>query len=345
MSESSPMGRTMEYAAEHFVPLTVTFELSVSCNLKCVHCYNFDRSQPTPKAQALTPSEIFRILDEIAQAGALIVSFTGGEALLHPHLNEFIRHSRKNKLAVRVKTNGTRLTAARAKNLREAGTNDVEISLYGSSGKTHDTFTRVQGSFEKTLEGARQARKAGLGVRFSLILHRQNVKEYSSMVKLANDLGVDYQTSTDLTERYDGSPGSLQSRMTKQDLQILYKGPLGSTFAGGVNRSEHFQCGCARVSCGINQEGIVYPCIGAPIPSGSLRQQSFQEIWDQSSVFQWIRGLQLRDFKDCQKCEKRPYCQRSSGAVYCNTGDYTAKEEWFCDQAELLQNLNQETLA
>ena len=33
-------------ATEKCIPLTVTLELTLRCNLRCVHCYNFDRDLP-----------------------------------------------------------------------------------------------------------------------------------------------------------------------------------------------------------------------------------------------------------------------------------------------------------
>ncbi|MFP5502519.1 MAG: hypothetical protein ACLGIN_08510, partial [Candidatus Sericytochromatia bacterium] len=39
----------MAKAYELCVPLFVTLELTLRCNLRCVHCYNFDRETPMPK--------------------------------------------------------------------------------------------------------------------------------------------------------------------------------------------------------------------------------------------------------------------------------------------------------
>src|SRR5437660_231830 len=80
-------------AWSQFIPLNVTLELSLKCNLRCVHCYNFDRSKPYFPVNELTPVEVKRILDEISQEGTLFISFTGGEALAHPHLLDFIKHA------------------------------------------------------------------------------------------------------------------------------------------------------------------------------------------------------------------------------------------------------------
>ena len=35
-------------AYDRCIPLNVTLELTLRCNIRCTHCYNFDRDQPRP---------------------------------------------------------------------------------------------------------------------------------------------------------------------------------------------------------------------------------------------------------------------------------------------------------
>ena len=62
-------------------PLYVVWETTLDCNARCVHCYSdavFGRGDehywPKPKALAL--------IDELAEAGVLILALSGGEVLL-----------------------------------------------------------------------------------------------------------------------------------------------------------------------------------------------------------------------------------------------------------------------
>lgn len=335
--EPSVIGRLERHAYLNHVPLHVTFEITLGCNLRCVHCYNFDRSEPAPrelKSDALNPAEILRILDEVADAGALFVGFTGGEALLHPHLLRFVERARDRGCVVRIKSNGTLLTPSRVAGLVEAGASFVDISVYGAVPETHDRFTTVQGSFAKTKTGIESARDGGLRPQLSFILHRDNVHEVPAMVELAETLGVGYSFSTELTGRYDGTTSSRDLRMTREQFQTLLQGPNGASFDSYLEDGE-VRCPCARSNCGISASGEVYPCIGAPIPSGNLRKKSFQEIWKNSEQLNRIRGLEVRDFKSCEPCKYRKHCSRSSGSVYVDTGDYTGAEPQACMEAEV----------
>ncbi len=340
------MGKIQQWiidaAHDRNIPLNTTIELGLGCNLACKHCYNFDRSQTRPDTGKvpLDKERILHLIDELAAAGCLVVAFTGGEALLHPHLFTFIRRARDRNLVVRLKTNGALMTADKVQALKNSQVGEIEVSLYGGSAQVHDDFTRTQGSFVATWTGIHKAIAVGLNVRVNYILHRGCVDEFPEMLKKVNDLGIEFSVSTELTKRYDETEDSLDLRLTREDLRKLYTGSCRDFFATEPNPQDSVQCGCAKINCGIGYDGTVYPCIGAPIPSGSLLEQSFADIWANSAVFREIRGLTLKSFKDCAPCDKRAFCQRSSGAVYTNTGDYTGKEQWTCDQAELLKELH-----
>lgn len=331
------------------VPLSVTFEITLRCNIRCAHCYNFDRDVPyaeTVRARELTPDEILRILREVREAGGLYLAFSGGEALVHPELDRFVRAAADLHFAVTVKSNGTLLTPDRVRRLTEAGGGNVEVSLYGAKAATHDAFVKVPGAFERTVQGIGTARDLGMPVRLSFSLVKGNAAEAAEMVALAERMGVACNLDPQITARYDGNPNSLAQRLDREELERLYRGPLrGMVPAPDFNPGRSVQCSCARTVAGISAFGEVYPCIGAPVPSGNLREKSFGEIWRTSPELNRIRGLTLEDFKVCQPCPDRPYCRRSSGVVVSNTGNYTGPEEFTCMEANVLRKVHEEAPA
>src|SRR6476659_4464274 len=98
-------------AYDKCIPLDVTLELTLRCNLRCVHCYNFDRELPylplKKREEELSDAEIHRILDEVREEGCLYLALTGGESLVHPSLGEFVAHGARSGMMVTVKSNGT----------------------------------------------------------------------------------------------------------------------------------------------------------------------------------------------------------------------------------------------
>jgi len=94
------------------------------CNLSCTYCNEFDDfSKPVPLA------EMLRRIDLLADLGTSIISFSGGEPLLHPELDDLIVRIRRRGAIAGMITNGYLLTADRIKRLNRAGLEHMQISI------------------------------------------------------------------------------------------------------------------------------------------------------------------------------------------------------------------------
>jgi MoaA/NifB/PqqE/SkfB family radical SAM enzyme len=68
-------------------------------------------------------------LDQLARLGTTIVTFSGGEPLLHPELDRLIAHVRSRGIIAGMITNGYLLTAKRVQELNDAGLDHMQISI------------------------------------------------------------------------------------------------------------------------------------------------------------------------------------------------------------------------
>ena len=94
------------------------------CNLSCTYCNEYDDvSKPVPL------ETMKRRIDLLADLGTNIVTISGGEPLLHPELDDIIRHMRKYPIIAGMITNGYLLTAERIKRLNAAGLDHLQISI------------------------------------------------------------------------------------------------------------------------------------------------------------------------------------------------------------------------
>lgn len=94
------------------------------CNLACAYCNEFDADS---KPVSL---ETMRIrLDRLGELGTTIITFSGGEPLLHPDLDELIAHARRAGAITGLITNGYLLTADRVRRLNRAGLEHMQISI------------------------------------------------------------------------------------------------------------------------------------------------------------------------------------------------------------------------
>jgi MoaA/NifB/PqqE/SkfB family radical SAM enzyme len=94
------------------------------CNLSCAYCNEYDKvSNPVPTA------EMLRRIDLLAALGTEIITFSGGEPLLHPDLDQLIQRIRGHKRIATLITNGYLLSVERIRQLNRAGLEHLQISI------------------------------------------------------------------------------------------------------------------------------------------------------------------------------------------------------------------------
>ena len=94
------------------------------CNLACGYCNEFDKtSQPVPL------DTMRRRLDKLAALGTSVITISGGEPLLHPQMDDVIRHIRRHGMIAGLISNGYFFTPERIKRLNDAGLEYLQISI------------------------------------------------------------------------------------------------------------------------------------------------------------------------------------------------------------------------
>ena len=94
------------------------------CNLSCTYCNEYDDfSPPVP-----TDTMVHR-LNLLAGLGTRIITFSGGEPLLHPELDTLIATVRRRGAIAGMITNGYNLMPDRIKRLNRAGLDHLQISI------------------------------------------------------------------------------------------------------------------------------------------------------------------------------------------------------------------------
>src|SRR5258705_827350 len=101
----------------HIIPMR-------QCNLACTYCNEFDDfSKPVPL------DEMKSRLDILAGMGTSIITISGGEPLMHPEIDEVIRHIRRRGMIAGLITNGFLLDKKTIEKLNAAGLEHLQISI------------------------------------------------------------------------------------------------------------------------------------------------------------------------------------------------------------------------
>jgi len=213
-------------------PFQVVWNITRACNLKCLHCYE---SAGIKGADELTTEEAMRGIDILADAGVLILAFSGGEPTIRPDILQLIQHASDRGMFTAVATNAVLFSSRRkVREFKKAGLQFAQISLDGIDPKTHDLFRGVPGTFQKTVEGIRNCVAEGLFVEMATTGTRYNVDEIPALIDFAANLGVNWFMLYNFVPTGRGSD-IIESDLTPDEREHVLKICWNKMKGGGVD--------------------------------------------------------------------------------------------------------------
>jgi radical SAM protein with 4Fe4S-binding SPASM domain len=332
---SSLMAEIAQRAFAMGVPLSAQMDLTYRCNERCVHCY-----LPHHDAGELTTAEISRVFRELADAGTLFLTLSGGEPLVRKDFFEIVAFARSLQFNVKLKTNGILIGAREATRLRALGVEKVQISIYSHLAEVHDAITRVKGSFARSIRAIGFLKEQGLKIAIATILMKQNRDDYRQVLALARRLDVTCTLDPTITPFIDGDPSLLRLRISVSSLrevmldQDLASGnePVAVDEPPDDAMLDGAPCSAGHTSIYISPYGDVFPCVQFPLPTGNIRQRSFAEIWNKSPDLLAVRSIRLRDLPICSSCVHSGSCTRCPGLAYME-GDMRGPSSADCEKS------------
>jgi 12,18-didecarboxysiroheme deacetylase len=165
----------------------VVWNITRQCNLKCVHCYA--HAKATTGNSELTTQQGKDLIDDLAQFGVPVLLFSGGEPLVRQDLAELAAYAVKKGMRAVISTNGTLISAATARILKDIGLSYVGISLDGMQ-EINDRFRGVKGAFKSALEGIKNCQTAGIKVGLRFTINKFNVGEIPAIFALIEEMDI-----------------------------------------------------------------------------------------------------------------------------------------------------------
>src|SRR6516225_2297973 len=201
------------------------------CNLDCGYCNEYDDfSKPVPI------EEMKRRLDLLADMGTSIITISGGEPLMHPDLDDIIRHIRHRGMIAGLITNGFFLNKERIERLNAAGLEHLQISIDNAAPD------EVSKKSLKTLDGR-------LGILSEWAVFQVNinsvlgsgVKNSEDALKIAHRaLELGFTSTVGIIHDHDGQLKPLVPRVQEIFEEIMTLGKRS------FSRFNHFQHNVAR---------------------------------------------------------------------------------------------------
>ncbi|MCX6356959.1 MAG: radical SAM protein, partial [Candidatus Aureabacteria bacterium] len=173
------------------------------CNLRCHMCDLFGRGEEIDsirsRREGAEGSFSMELLERLCNSfGCMkpVLSFGGGEPLLHPAIAAMVSRAKERGFTCTLTTNGT-LLAAHAASLVEAGLDSLVLSIDGPE-EIHDATRGVKGTFAKACEGAAALAEARARfrsrtprMRINCTINSRNAGMLGEVVRIAERLGAE----------------------------------------------------------------------------------------------------------------------------------------------------------
>jgi radical SAM protein with 4Fe4S-binding SPASM domain len=361
-TESDDLNRYLAKAAVTRTPLSVSFELTHRCNFRCVHCYLGDQEAIRQhRHQELGTDSVIRLLDELAEAGTLFLTLTGGDPMLRPDFVRIYEHAVRSGLLVSVYCNGSLITDAVIESFIRYPPRVIEITLYGATEKTFEAITQKPGSFAACMDGIARLRSAGVRLRLKTMVMTMNRHELTALWRTAEEMGVQFRHDCSLipvlphsdngarANTHTEEPGKddlnapLRFRLSPEQAaaadfssekvrEKLQQVRTGETSTPAEQPPALYQCGAGRFSCHITPYGRVQPCIISVQSYADMTEKlHFQDAWD--TVGRALTAQEVREDFPCIDCQEHALCTGCPSAFLLETGDTQTPASFYCTYA------------
>lgn len=337
---------------------SVMFELTYNCSEKCIHCYNVGATRNDSEIsergnrQELTLEDYKRIIDELYEEGVVKVCLSGGDPFSKSIVWEIINYLFLRDIAFDVFTNGQRVINDVLR-LADYYPRLVGISIYSGIAQVHDSITRINGSWNKSMEVLKGLCALSVPLQLKCCIMRTNVKSYFLVAEIAKQHGAVSQFEVDLADSIEGDKCvSRNLRLTSDLLEIvlrddnipLYVGKEVPNYGGQAKSMNKNVCGAAYNSFCISPEGNLLPCCSFHSSFGNLKKQQLKQILAESKELKWWRSLTLKQYEECGNYNYCNYCNLCAGNNFSEFGTPLKAAEINCYIAKNRHELAQKMM-
>ena len=328
-------------------PLWLLAEITYACPLHCVFCYNpVDYTQHGPE---LTTEEWIKVLRDARAAGSVQCGFSGGEPLVRDDLEDLVAEAHKLGFYTNLLTSGIGFTAERAKALKAAGLDHVQLSFQDSTRELNDFLSHTK-TFALKQKAAQLIQENGWPMVLNCVIHRLNIDYIEKIIELAVDLGAEYLELAN-SQYYswaqlnrDGLMPSREQLERAERVTNEYREKLGDKLRIFFVVPDYYETrpkkcmnGWGNIFLTITPDGSALPCHTAKmikqLEFPNVKNMSVKDIWYESEAFNKYRGDAWMK-EPCRSCDEK---EKDLGGCRCQalmlTGD-ASNADPVCDKSE-----------
>lgn len=317
---------------EQIVPAQVQLIISDLCNQDCAFCAyrtsgyssnqlfmldakpaSFGHNNPV---RMIPYAKIVEILNDCRDMGVGAIQLTGGgEPSVHPGFTQILEDIHDRGLDLALVSNGVRLSASNIEHLARAKW--VRISVDAGTPETYCSVRRVSPVHWKqatdNIRKLAEAKQPGMLLGVGFVVTKDNYLEIVKGTELAKELGADnirisavFQNED--SEYFDGAYSDILSQIAEAralaDDKFTVFDNFGERYSDLRQKAPDYGfCGFQQFTTYIGGDMNVYRCCVTSYNEqgliGSLKEQSFRQLWESEAKKQNFASF---DARSCQRC-------------------------------------------
>ena len=297
-------------------PYRMDLAVTYRCNNACVHCYNEDK-----EIREMGAEDWKKVLDILWKVGIPHVVFTGGEPTLRDDLPELIGFAEGIGQITGLNTNGRKLSDNKyMRSLTASGLDHVQITLESHRKKVHDSITKVDGSYDETLEGIRNAVESGIYVVSNTTMMRENKDDLLDTIEFLRDHEVRHIAVNSLIRSGKGKNANAlgyeeisevlelaREQAAMRDFELRWYTPTPycrlNPMALGLGIKH---CTACKMNMAVEPDGTVIPCQSYYEGLGNILEDPWESIWEHELCGRIREGRFAPD--ECKECDLFGVC-------------------------------------
>jgi radical SAM protein with 4Fe4S-binding SPASM domain len=332
--------------SKKLVPRFALYELTLRCNMNCIHCGS---SAGQKRTSELTTEEWNNVTKQLADLNCKEITLLGGEPFLRKDWYEISKEVKDCGVKITYMSNGFLINEKIIEKLRNIEPKTVSISIDGSKYETHDKIRQLKGSFDKCMEVISNLKKAGINTTVITSINKLNFEELPELRSMLLNKGIVWQLQIAIPlgrfkkdlllskEEYYAAAIFIASSRSKYNIKEL---PIIGTHCFGYYSKKLRNpmvfpwngCQAGISAIGIQSNGDVKGCLSLPpeFIEGNVRESNLSEIWEKPGFCSYNRDFKETDLNnECIGCKNGKKCRggclgvsigisgKSNGDPYC----------------------------